>query len=175
MVWGASDSDYWFGGAIRSTTSGASTGPLLHILGAAAQTPGSASNLTTVRAIHGTASDDIWFTGFEVWSGRPTVMHWDGSAVAELDGMDTLHFNALFADSPGTFWAVGPQGIWRWNGSALVPHPLALAWPVTLNAVWGSGPDDVWVGGDQFFVNNSNSGRYRAVVVHWDGTTWSSR
>ena len=64
------------------------------------------------------------------------VMHWDGAAVAELDGMDTHHFNALFADSPGTFWA----GIWRWNGSALVPHPLALAWPVTLNAVWGAAP-----------------------------------
>lgn len=71
-------------------------------------------------------------------------------------------------------WVVGsnhrppsPQGtLGHYSGESWTPEPLAaLAEPVAdqpLYALWGSGPDDIWVGG----------GKDKTVLLHYD-TDWS--
>jgi len=65
----------------------------------------------------------------------------------------------VWADGAGAAWAVSAQGaILRWDGTAWSVHAKTKG---ALHAVWGSGPNDVWVGG-------------AAGVLHGTGATSSS-
>jgi len=64
-------------------------------------------------------------------------------------------------DAGGACQCSGPNEVCR-DGRCVAPtwsivNPPTTAW---LSAVWGSGPDDVWVGGDE------------GSVLHHDGTAW---
>lgn len=53
---------------------------------------------------------------------------------------------AVWGDGAGAAWAVSEQGaVLRWDGAAWQVHTKDLG---PLFAVWGSGPTDVWVGGE---------------------------
>lgn len=121
-----------------------------------------------IRALAGTASDDIWATG----SGG-ALFHWDG---ALWTGYQTLsefaEWNALAGTASDDVWAVGGiQSSWagnkaqsmHWDGSSW--SFVAMEWPPTLAAAWAFASDDVWaVGGD------ADSGE--STVAHWDGLSW---
>ncbi len=66
----------------------------------------------------------------------------------------------VWRDSTGNGWAVGVDSVVRIEGdrASLVRHPV---WKQQnfLEAVWGSGPSDVWVAG--------------TAVLHFDGKTWT--
>lgn len=52
----------------------------------------------------------------------------------------------VWGDGAGAVWAVSAQGnVLRWSGTAWKVHASGLG---ALSAVWGSGPTDVWIGGD---------------------------
>jgi hypothetical protein len=63
----------------------------------------------------------------------------------------------------------------HWNGSvwSIVPSPnpaVGSGDSDTLNAIGGSGPDDLWAAGDAL---NQENGSIELVFEHWNGQEWS--
>ncbi|MEO8289176.1 MAG: S-layer homology domain-containing protein [Chloroflexota bacterium] len=60
----------------------------------------------------------------------------------------------------------------HWNGSAwsVVPSPNAAVDDNFLTGVAAVGANDVWAVG---YYDDPNSGRNRALIEHWNGSTWS--
>jgi hypothetical protein len=87
--------------------------------------------------------DHLWAAG-----DKGTILHFDGSEWQVQDAGTTSTLNAIFGVSPTNIWAVGEHGValhFDGNGWAAVD---AGGVDVTFRAVWGSAPDDVWIGGD---------------------------
>jgi hypothetical protein len=124
---------------------------------------------------------------------HPLAEQWNGSTwslgqVPQPAGQQAT-FNAVDDLGPDDTWAVGtswtggvgstPGGntlIEQWNGTAwtIVPSPNAV--PVingnsnTLDAISGTGPDDIWAAG--WYLNN-DANILTMLFEHWDGTSWS--
>jgi hypothetical protein len=120
----------------------------------------------------------------EQWNGST----WSLATVPQPAGQQAT-FNAVADLGPDDAWAVGtsfsggvgasPVGstlIEQWNGTSwtIVPSPNAV--PVvngnanTLDAVAGTGPDDIWAAG-WYLENDLNI--LTMLFEHWDGTSWS--
>jgi hypothetical protein len=169
-----------------------------------------------VLAIAGSGADDVWVGGMD-----GLVARWDGqgfsrldvSAVATHDGLtdlchDQVNIVGLWSPGRGQIWAVGhilpsrtgPALVLQYDGTSWTRHRLEA--PDGLSAVWGSGPRDVWVGGNSGLLFHHDGGgwtrvdagtdRYRnglwgsgprdvwavgngGAITHFDGTTWSLR
>lgn len=68
----------------------------------------------------------------------------DGYCHTVLPKNQTLR--GVWGDGQGAVWAVSNQGaILRWDGKVWAVHVSGLG---PLTTVWGSGPTDLWVGGD---------------------------
>ncbi|MBX3208929.1 MAG: hypothetical protein KF764_28110 [Labilithrix sp.] len=62
---------------------------------------------------------------------------------------------AVWGDGKGVVWAVSGQGaILRWDGTEWKIHASGLG---PLSAVWGSGPTDVWVGGQSVLFHGTGT------------------
>jgi cysteine-rich repeat protein len=72
---------------------------------------------------------------YAVWTGGPSL------AYAAGDAATLIHYNGLV-----------------WSEIVLPPPPTTVIGPSLLMQIWGSGPDNVWVGGN--------------MVAHFDGTSW---
>ncbi|WXH29002.1 hypothetical protein WA016_02949 [Myxococcus stipitatus] len=105
----------------------------------------------------------------EVWAlaGGQRLARWNGqtwspAALLPSPGEAGEKYTALWmAPGGGAGWAVATSGaIARWVGGGWVSVQSPRAVP--LNAVWGSGADDVWFVGP------------RGVLLHWDGQTLTS-
>ncbi len=100
-----------------------------------------------LRAIHGTAADDIWAVG-----EHGLALHWDGSRWSAVPTNTSVDLVGVWAHTRDDAWAVGGGGpggprFLRWNGTAWNPVTPALLRPFFPRAVWGSG-DDVWFVGE---------------------------
>jgi hypothetical protein len=64
-------------------------------------------------------------------------------------------------------WVTG-HDVWHFNGSAWTKMVTAPSYGIDYPAVWGSGPNDVWVAASNpgFFGTSS--------LMHWDGTGWTT-
>src|SRR5450755_1036892 len=67
------------------------------------------------------------------------------------------------AAGPGPVRAAGPGG---WHVRAIISVPGDS---VQLNSVAAVSPSDAWAAGG---VAATGSGRYRPLLVHWDGSAW---
>jgi len=68
---------------------------------------------------------------------------------------------AIWGLSPTNIWAVGDGGAaLHFDGQAWTRVAFGLPVTNTFFTVWGSGPNDVFVGGD-------------ALILHWNGQAWS--
>ncbi|BDG03397.1 WD40/YVTN/BNR-like repeat-containing protein [Anaeromyxobacter oryzae] len=121
----------------------------------------------TLNGVWGTATGtDVWAVGED-----SVILRYDGTswkveqdAVIEVTGTDLL---AVFGTGAGDVWAVGESGRVLHRGAAgtwTVQRPGGA--DTTLLAVWTSGPGDVWI------VAGSIA---PPTLLHWDGSTWSSR
>ena len=80
--------------------------------------------------------------GVDADAAKPTCTSegWCHTAVP-----DKQTLRSVWGDGQGTVWAVSAEGnVLRWDGTAWVQNHSA---GVPLNAIWGSGPTDLWVGG----------------------------
>jgi len=76
-------------------------------------------------------------------SARTCSIH--GFCRTILPAAQTLR--GVWGDGSGVVWAVSTQGnVLRWDGNAWKVHASDLG---SLSAIWGSGPTDVWVGGER--------------------------
>ena len=122
--------------------------------------------------------------------GHPLVEHWDGTAwtrvqapmpsgtQAGLAGVDEL--------STGNAWAVGDSangspGEGNIDNEPLIEHWNGSTWSIVsgvtlpsgstgvLNAIGGTGPDDLWAVG---YTLNADATMEQVLFEHFDGTTW---
>lgn len=128
-------------------------------LGAVAHYDGERWQSTSVPGLYKMYA--LWAPGDRgLWGGGlEGIWRYDGTSWS-LAEPRAKGINAMWGAGARDAWAVG-QGLWRFDGTAwtevLRPDPT-----VTLTAVWGSGPDDVFVVG------------YQGRVLHFDGAAWSA-
>lgn len=122
-------------------------------------------DLGTARDITGTSASDIWI------SGRKGTAHYDGhhwTIVPLADGTSTT-WKEMYEPAPGNVWAIAKnrqdeQLLEHFDGAAwsVVDLPAIDGTDLSLDAVFGSGPNDIW-------VTHDGSG-----ILHGDGTTFTS-
>jgi len=117
---------------------------------------GAASGTTAwIYAMWGAAADDVWAVG-----AVGHVVHWDGTAWAEVSTPTTRRLRAVWGASASDVWAVGEGGrLVHWDGTAWTNSSLATSGQ--LEGVWGAAADDVWVVGQG------------GALFHYDGGGWT--
>ncbi|MBX3262091.1 MAG: hypothetical protein KF782_20570 [Labilithrix sp.] len=59
---------------------------------------------------------------------------------------EPLPLRGVWGDGVGTVWAVSADGaVVRWDGASWTKHVTVKG---SLQAIWGSGPTDIWIGGE---------------------------
>lgn len=92
--------------------------------------------------------------------GEVLVRHADGGFDSLAEGGDTRKLSDLWGMGAKERWAVGNAGlVLRWNGTDW--RKVSVPTTNDLIAVWGSGPDSVWIAG-------------QGLVLHWDGLAWTT-
>lgn len=123
------------------------------------------------NAVWGAGPNDVfvvggtWNTALQKTDGH--VWHWDG---AQWDSVKYTgqYLSKVWGTSGSDVYAVGQNGfVARWDGTSWTQVAQGLT-TMSLNAVWGTGPDDVWVAGGGY-----QGGGPQSTVLHWDGAAWS--
>ncbi|HVY49030.1 MAG TPA: hypothetical protein VHB21_24235 [Minicystis sp.] len=113
----------------------------------------------------------------DVWVGGGDLEHWDGhawSVVAPFDGSSSgRHIVDLWAQGDA-LWAVevddvaGTSRVYRRTGESFTEVVERYG----LHAVWGSGPDDVWIAGAPALKSDGGDvGHWANSIYHYDGAT----
>lgn len=145
-AWAAAENDAWAVG---------SGGLLLHWDGTSWKSM-QAPITSDWYAVAGSSGSDVWVAGLQ-----GNAMHWNGSQWSMQPVQTTADMRGLYVAPTGTaVFAVGLTGnIYRFTGN--VWQKLTSNLSTNLNAIWGSGSDDIWAAGQ---LGN---------VLHWNGSTWS--
>ena len=95
-----------------------------------------------------------------------TILHYDGAAWSSFATDSTLHLVSVWGDARENVLATGDGGvILHFNGTEWTEMESGMTNEgPTLDAIWGSASDDVFVAGD-----DNGTG----VILHYDGSTWS--
>jgi hypothetical protein len=99
-------------------------------------------------AVKAVSSDDVWMVGSVGDPSHPTTLteHWNG----------------------GTAWSVVPS---PFNQTQSTATSVTYGF---LNDVTARSSDDVWAGGyTETFTNGAGSVGYQALLIHWDGSSWT--
>ncbi len=116
-----------------------------------------------LEGVWGFGPDDVFVAGLD-----GSLMHYDGATWTEIydDPSSSTSFFAIWGSHANNLYIAGSKDdkgqIWRWDGASLIPVYTGARWRYYWS-VWGTGPDDVFVGGD------------RGAVVHYDGHAWSQK
>jgi hypothetical protein len=146
-----------------------------------------------LQAIDASSSDDVWAVGStitELFTSAALALHWDGRSWEVVDvprppggefvGTVLTDVVALARDDA---WAVGHWSpvpdhppfplIEHWDGTEwrVVESPSFETW-TELQGVAASGPNDVWAVGNTEVQVGRRTFVERALVEHWDGTSW---
>ncbi len=154
-VWGAGPNDVWAGG-LEST--------VRHWDGRSLVSPVVPSG--DISCIWGAGPDDVWIAAIDS-RGRASLYRGGVAGWVQPPGLPS-DWNAhwVWGASVDEVWVVGDDFpgrtplLGRWNGSGWERFPVAIR---DLARVAGSGPNDVWVYGDE----------PDDWILHWDGTAWS--
>jgi hypothetical protein len=139
-----------------------------------------------LRDVDATSSSSAWAVGFTATSnGNATLTErWNGTSWSIIPSPSVSAQNHLLgvkALPGGDVWAVGSHNVpgslafstltMRWRGGAwsVVPSPDTPSFENHLNAVDGTGPNDLWA------VGHTRNGDYSVsapLAMHWDGTAW---
>ena len=154
-VFGFGPTDVWGVGA---------HGIILHFDGTAWSTVEEATHPYTLWGVWGASRDDVWTVGGVAdGSGPSLIRHYDGSVWEDVPavGMDGELLFKVWGTASDNVFVVGTDDILHFDGAAWARTPS----PTTsrLLTLRGRGPDDIYA------VGGSSS----AVVVHYDGSTWS--
>ncbi len=153
-IWGSATNDIWmtrYGGLNRWNGSAWSS----HLVGP--------DPYPELRAVWGSSASDVWAVGYTI-AGQTVyparIVRWDSSAWKDYplpSGKSGQHDRlfGVWGSSGSDVWAVGEQGILRWNGSAWARVETG---DYGLRAVWGSSASDVWAVG---------SG---GTILHWNAS-----
>jgi hypothetical protein len=142
--------------------------------------PMSSGTTADLESVWGTGPNDVFAVGGAFMTGPAsgTILHWDGKTWSPMSppASNVGGYLGVWGSGPSDVYAVGSQ-ISHWDGmswsaiglgpsgpsappSGPAPPPGGPGLPTGYRAVWGSGRDDVFVGG--------------GGVAHWDGKSWST-
>jgi hypothetical protein len=182
-LWGSSSDDVWAVGARRPTDPYwvADEGLILHWNGVTwSQLPSTGAG--PLSGVWGSHSDDVWAVGY-----FGEIVHWDGRTWSAPAEPAPLLLYVIWGGGPDDVWAFGDDemglGALHWNGQTWARTEIldaaalgasATQWATCPGgqcngigihpcATWGSGSDDIWVGGCGT----------ASFLVHWDGHSWS--
>ncbi len=160
VVWGTGPQDVWVAGSIFAHWDG----------NAWTTVP---SPVPYVASIAGTGPSDVWAIGYQ-----GSIAHFDGASWSTMPSGTYESLGAVWAADPSDAWVVGTCGtLLHFDGQAWTPAPGAPFAGWDLRHVWGSGPRDVWMNGQQD-VNCTPEGdaalprSYPSSLFHYDGTAW---
>lgn len=116
-----------------------------------------------MRSIHGTSAKTLFAVGELGAAIRIEGADSDSPKLSAFNSGTTMGLWGVFAASESDVWAVGGRGtVRRWTGDGFTWRGVdGIPTIENLNAVWGTSSNDIWVAGDG------------AVVLHYDGATWS--
>jgi hypothetical protein len=140
-----------------------------------------------LRDVDAISASNAWAVGFTGSSNGYNTLteRWNGSGWSIVPSPSVSAQNYLLGLknlSAGNAWAVGSHNVpgslafstltMRWNGTAwsVVESPDTPNFENHLNAIDGTGPNDLWA------VGHSRNGDYSVsepLVLHWNGSAWS--
>ncbi len=158
-LWGPTDDDFWvaaqngLGGAGFSGAGGIARATRTGTDVTFAHKEALAS--TGFLAIHGSSASNVWAVG-----RGGTVRAWDEATnrfrVVDCPTVASFHAVRVFAN--GEVWVAGDQSTLLTYDGAVWRQVAVTGAPVTLSALWGETPDDLWVGGDSRLLHVTRSG-----------------
>lgn len=191
-VWAAGSGDIWAAGVLMGSQDQQST-LIEHWDGSrwsVAATDTVQSQPSTLIAVTGLSSEDVWAVGYAGPEGqRQTLLqHFDGHRWTVSNTTDTgaagggatdIELNGVLALAKDDVWAVGTITeagghqrtlTERWDGSrwSRVPSPNYGSGNNRLYDVSGVASNDVWAVGLAFTQGLSR----RTMALHWDGQEW---
>jgi hypothetical protein len=135
-----------------------------------------------LKAVAASSPTDAWAVGYG--SGEPfdpVIEHWDGVRWTVVPtphvGPNDVALADVWASSPHDAWAVGQA--WdhalalRWDGKKWTVAPTPDVRFLRLNAVAGTGPDDLWAVGTTY-SDVDGRGPSHGLAEHWDGARWNA-
>jgi hypothetical protein len=145
---------------------------------------------TALNAVATIRSNAVWAVGkamFADSSRNALVEHWNGTAwsLVPVPTPPGSELNGVGGTGPSDVWAVGSGGavgsaaqstlVLHWNGVkwATVPSPNANALNV-LRGITAISPTNVWAVGDSIKSPFDGVSVSAPLVLHWNGSSWSS-
>jgi len=148
-IWGLSNSDIWTVGT----------------RGTASHWDGNSWLLVPVPvnddlvAIWGSNRDQVWAVGgtrlgnAKYVNGGGTILRWDGKSWTVVARDADNPFKAIWGSSAANVVVGGHGPLWHFDGSTWSSFSLGT---LSVQAIWGTGPDDVWaVGRDRLMANHA--------------------
>jgi hypothetical protein len=150
-TWGTSPGDVWAVGE---------SGTILHGDGTRWSAPAPGVPSVFLRAVWGASPTAVFVVG-----DGGTILRFDGQAwtAAAIPSGSASGLAGVWGSSAADVYAVGSNAA----GQGVILHFDGAAWslayssPAPLRSVWGSGPRDIYVGGDA------------GTLLHGDGVTWT--
>jgi len=107
----------------------------------------------------------VWtFAPDDVWAGGQSMLHFDGTAFAEVTIPQAGFVADFLGFAPNDLYAVAGASLLHWDGAAWSAVDFGgTIDPAGLTAIWGTSASDLWLG-------DSSNGR----IHRWNGTTWST-
>ena len=117
-----------------------------------------------IDALAVTPAGSLWAVGS---NGTILHSHSKGGAWATVPSGVTTELRAVLVIGPDT-WIAGDAGtLLRLDGNAFRPQTTGTN--ADFRAMWASGPNDVWLVGNE----TPEAGAAHGAVLHFDGTSWS--
>jgi hypothetical protein len=109
--------------------------------------------------------DAVWaFAPDDVWAGGQYMLHFDGTAFTQVTTPQAGWITDFLGFAPDDLYAVAGASLLHWNGATWLNVDFSgTIDPSGLTAIWGTSPDDLWLG-------DSSNGR----VHRWNGTRWTT-
>ena len=131
---------------------------------AATWTTQTSGTIQVLRGIWGTSSSSIWVVGGS--STTPVILKYNGTAwSAQTAPSGSYRLIGIWGADASNLWACGSAGtIVRTTdgGATWSAQTPPEASGLFLDAIWGTSATNIWVGGQN------------GIILHWDGTGWSS-
>jgi hypothetical protein len=144
-------------------------GTILHRLNGNDWTAMSSGTTNDLRAVWGSSPTDVWAGGGGAPTGGPgTLLHYDGTWWSPVS-VPMQNVDGIWGSSANSVWFAGSSQILRWNGSSL---SNVSTYGGTALSVSGTGPNDVWVTGENGWVRRYNGTTWKNMMPSIGSSMW---
>jgi cysteine-rich repeat protein len=111
-----------------------------------------------LNAVWGSAPEDVFAVGDR------KILHYDGSTWTSqaLPAAVEQGYTAVWGTASNNVYALGDKRLDHYDGTS---WSTSYTTPFQGRAIWGSSPNDIWIGG----TNDSAS----VFLAHWNGSVWT--